>query len=263
MSVRDGFDPGVPCWVDLSTTDVEASVRFYGELFGWEAEFFPQPEAGGYGQFRSGGKVVAGVGPVYAEGMPSVWNVYVCVEDAAACADRVKNAGGQVLMEPMQVFDQGRMAVFQAADGSAFSVWQPGAHKGAELVNEPGAFCWAELDSTDVEVAARFYGQVFGWEVESHHAEVPGVGPFAYHEYRSRGHPIAGMAAISPFHPQGTPSHWLAYFAVADLAATHAKARELGAAVLIDSMPSPKGEFMLFQDPQGAHAYAIQLNEPA
>src|SRR4051812_20547102 len=100
MSQRSGYEPGVPCWVDLSSTDVEASVRFYDDVFGWQAEMIDDPAAGGYGQFTYDGEKVAGVGPVMGEGMPSTWNTYIAIDDAAATADRVKNSGGTVVVEP-------------------------------------------------------------------------------------------------------------------------------------------------------------------
>jgi predicted enzyme related to lactoylglutathione lyase len=243
--------------VDLSSTDVDASVRFYGEVFGWSAEMIDDPEAGGYGQFVYDGRKVAGVGPVWNEGMPSVWNTYVATADAAVTADRVKNAGGTVVMEPMQIFEEGRMAVFQAPDGSFFSVWEAGGHHGAELVNEPVSFCWNELVTRDTAAAERFYPAVFGWT--PNHQEMDGV---TYTEWRLDGKSIAGMLEMSPNYPPETPSHWMVYVAVADLDDTVAAARRLGATVLIDSMESPPGRFGMFIDPQGAAVSVIQLTEP-
>ncbi|MFI6315953.1 VOC family protein [Nonomuraea sp. NPDC050556] len=256
MSERNGYQPGVPCWVDLSSTDVPASTRFYGDLFGWSAEMVDDPAAGGYGQFVYNGKKVAGVGPSFAEGMPSVWNVYVSTSDIAATADKVKNSGGQVVMEPMAIFEEGSMAVFQTPDGAFVSAWQPGNHQGAELVNEPGAFCWNELVSSDVEAAKRFYPSAFGWT--EHTQEMEGM---QYTEWQIGGDSVAGMMAMSPDYPEGTPSHWSTYFAVADLDATIAKARELGATVMVDAMDSPFGRFGMLMDPQGAGLAVIQLNE--
>ncbi|MFI6818108.1 VOC family protein [Nonomuraea sp. NPDC050328] len=259
MSERNGYAPGVPCWVDLSSTDTEASARFYTELLGWRVKFSPDPAAGGYGQFFAGGKVVAGIGPTFTEGMPSVWNTYVATDDAAAVADRAKNAGGQVVIEPMEVLDQGTMAVLQAADGGFVSVWQAAAHHGAQLVNEPGAWCWNELNSRDVEAAERFYRDVFGWTVDASTMEVPGLGPYTYRSFLSEGHLVAGMVEMSPNYPDQVPSFWVPYFAVADLDGTVAKSRELGANVFIDRMDSPAGPFALLQDPQGALAYVMDL----
>ncbi|WP_431898159.1 VOC family protein [Nonomuraea sp. bgisy101] len=258
MSVRSGYEAGVPCWVDLSTSDVRAAVRFYSEIFGWTAEMIDDPAAGGYGQFVYNGKKVAGVGPIMGEGMPPVWNVYVATDDAATVADRVKNAGGTVVVEPMQVFEEGTMAVFQASDGSFFSVWQAGNHSGAELVNEPGAFCWNELVTRDPQAATTFYTAVFPWT-----PRVQQMDGMTYTEWLTGDKSIAGMIEMSPNYPEGTPSHWSTYFAVADLDATVAKAGSLGATVLIDSMDSPPGRFGMLMDPQGAAFSVIQLNETA
>jgi predicted enzyme related to lactoylglutathione lyase len=258
MSVRSSYEAGVPCWVDLSSPDVQASVTFYGEIFGWRAEMADDPAAGGYGQFVHNGKKVAGVGPIMGEGMPPVWNVYVATDDAAATADRVKNAGGSVVVEPMRIFDEGTMAVFQGGDGSFFSVWQAGNHQGAELVNEPGSFCWNELVTRDPQAAARFYTTVFGWTPKP--TEMDGM---TYTEWLVDDKSIAGMIEMSPNYPEGTPSHWATYFAVADLDATMAKAQSLGATVLIDSMDSPPGRFGMILDPQGAALSLIQLTETA
>ncbi|WP_219461339.1 VOC family protein [Nonomuraea rhizosphaerae] len=256
MSQRSGYAPGVPCWVDLSSTDVEASVAFYGRVFGWRVETADDPAAGGYGQFTYDGKKVAGVGPVFAGDMPSAWNTYVATDDAAATADRVKNSGGTVVTEPMKVFDEGVMAVFQAPDQSYVSVWQPGEHKGAELVNEPVSFCWNELVTRDPAGAGRFCSAVFGWSPRPQETE--GV---RYTEWQAGDRSIAGMIEMSPDYPPRTPSHWMVYFAVADLDETVRTALEAGAAVLVDAMDSPPGRFAMFTDPQGASLSVIQLRE--
>ncbi|NUR86797.1 MAG: VOC family protein [Nonomuraea sp.] len=258
MSQRSGYEPGVPCWVDLSSTDAEASRHFYGELFGWQAEVFPDPAAGGYGEFKHQGKRVAGVGPVMAEGMPSAWNTYVSTQDAAAVADRVKNSGGTVVVEPMQVFDAGTMAVFQSPDGSFCSVWQSGNHSGAELVNEPGSFCWNELESRDVAKATQFYADVFGWSAQSQD-----MGGMTYTEWHNGGQSVAGMMEMSSDYPEGTPSFWMVYFAVADIDASIAKARDRGAAILVEAMDAPPGRFGMLLDPQGAAFSIIQLAQNA
>ncbi|MDR8409229.1 VOC family protein [Nonomuraea sp. 3-1Str] len=256
MSERSAYEPGVPCWVDLSSSDVGASVRFYGEVFGWRAEMADDPAAGGYGQFFHGDKRVAGVGPLYGEGMPPHWNTYVAVEDADATVDRVKNAGGAVVAGPMQVMEEGRMAVLQSPDGAYASIWQAGRHPGAELVNEPVSFCWAELVTRDPGAAERFYRTVFGWTPQPQ--QMDGV---TYTEWHSGGRGVAGMIEMSPMYPPETPSHWMVYFAVADLDATIAAARRGGAQILVDSMDAPPGRFGMLTDPQGAALSVIQLTE--
>ncbi|WP_344840204.1 VOC family protein [Nonomuraea dietziae] len=84
-----------------------------------------------------------------------------------------------------------------------------------------------------------------------------------YTEWLADDKSIAGMIEMSPNYPEGTPSHWATYFAVADLDATMARAQSLGATVLIDSMDSPPGRFGMILDPQGAALSLIQLTETA
>ena len=101
------------------------------------------------------------------EGQPPAWTTYVSVEDADESIAKVKAAGGTVFVEPMDVLDVGRMAVFADPTGAAAAVWQPRRHIGAGLVNEPGALAWNELTTRDTAAAKAFYGEVFGWEAET------------------------------------------------------------------------------------------------
>ena len=59
MTNRPVAPPGAPCWVDLWTSDMEGSRRFYSELFGWQAGE-PRPDHGGYFMFNRAGIPVAG-----------------------------------------------------------------------------------------------------------------------------------------------------------------------------------------------------------
>ena len=57
MAERDGYIPGVPCWVDTSQPDPEAAATFYGGLFGWELEDAMPPGSEGHyyiGRIRGG-----------------------------------------------------------------------------------------------------------------------------------------------------------------------------------------------------------------
>ena len=157
------YPAGTPSWVDHAAKDVAASNSFYSGLFGWEAEDQGE-EMGHYTIFRKGGKTVAGNMTVMMEGQPSAWVSYVSVDDADATADLAKKAGAAVFVEPMDVSDIGRMAVFADPTGAAIGIWQPKTFKGAELANEPGSFAWNELNTRDLPAAKAFYTEVFGWK---------------------------------------------------------------------------------------------------
>src|SRR3954465_11259835 len=133
MLERDGYLPGVPCWIDTSQPDPEAAVAFYSDLFGWEFENVMPPDAPGeYFIARIRGGDVAAVGS-QPEGAPpaAVWNTYVWVESADDAGSTVVGAGGRVEMEPYEVMDAGRMAGFTDPEGAAFFVWNAKQHKGA------------------------------------------------------------------------------------------------------------------------------------
>src|SRR5688572_18286924 len=166
MPERDGYIPGVPCWVDTAQPDPEAALAFYRGLFGWEFEdVMPAGSGGRYFVGRIRGGDVAAVGSI-PEGAPptSMWNTYVWVDSADETATKAAKAGGAIATEPFDVLDAGRMAVLADPEGAAFCVWQPKDHKGATVVNEHGSLNFNGLATRDPEAAMAFYGAVFGWQ---------------------------------------------------------------------------------------------------
>jgi predicted enzyme related to lactoylglutathione lyase len=242
----NGIVPGTPTWADLGSSDLQASAAFYSAIFGWTAHVSDAPAAGGYTMFHSAeGKTVAGMGPLANPGQPPAWTTYISVEDADATTAAATAAGGTVVMPPMDVMDQGRMAILQDPTGAVVALWQPRAHRGAELYNAPGAMIWNELSTRDVPGATRFYTSVFGWA-----AVTPDDRP--YTEWQIDGEKVAGMMATPEQVPASVPANWLVYFRVADLEATVARAGDAGAQVRMAPMTIAQGTFAILADPQGA-----------
>ena len=239
------YEHGVPCWVDLGTPDIEAAIAFYGGLLGWTATVGP-PEAGGYAIAELKGKPVAGLGPQMNPG-PPFWSSYVNVTDADAITPLVKANGGSVISEPFDVMDVGRMGIFADPTGAVFSVWQAKLHIGAGLVNEPGAFSWNELVSTDLDAAKPFYKAVFSWD-----ADTQGTPPNTYTEWKLNGRTIGGGMPKPPMMPAEVPSNWGVYFAVVDTDAAVAKANELGGGTILPATDIEPGRFAVLRDPAGA-----------
>lgn len=245
MVAVEQHQPGTASWADIGT-DINAAKRFYGALFGWAPQDAgPVEQTGGYGFFTQRGKLIAGYGPQQNPGPPT-WSVYFAVTDAAAAARKVKENGGEVILEPMDVMGAGHMAVFKGPDGAFFSVWQPGAHPGTGLLRETGAMSWVELNSRDVDAAKRFYPAVFGWAVESHEGEM------TYHEFHLGSQAVGGMMSMPPQVPAEVPSHWLTYFGVDDVDASARKVSELGGTVAAGPMDFPGGRFAVVLDDKGA-----------
>jgi predicted enzyme related to lactoylglutathione lyase len=249
---KTSYEHGVPSWIDIGTPDLPGAAEFYGRLFGWEA---PEGDeaTGFYRNAFLNGKTVAGLGPQMNPDMPPYWTTYVNVTDSQAIADKVTAAGGTTIVPPMQVMEHGTMAIYADPQGAAFGTWQPGKHIGAQLVNEPGALSWNELQTTDIDGARDFYAAVFGWGAKTNE------GPFPYTEFQVGGGSIAGGMPQPPGTPEGMPPFWAVYFAVADLEATLASVKELGGQVLMDGMDSPAGRFAAVTDPQGGSFCIIQL----
>ncbi len=247
--MTETYAPGTPNWVDLGTTDIAAAAAFYGGLFGWTHQDFG-PEMGDYGMFASAGKQVGGIGPATDPDRGASWATYFATTDAEDVTSRVEDAGGTVVTAPLEVMDQGTMAVFTDPSGAYFSVWQPGVHKGAELVNVPVSLSWNELATTDIAEAKEFYASVLG--VAMRDVDMGGGMTYTLLEVGGRG--VAG-AMQSDARPE-----WTVYFAVADADATYAKAIELGASANGPVVDSPPGRFAILDDPQGARFGIIQNN---
>ena len=251
MPERDGYIPGVPCWVDTSQPDPEAAVDFYSGLFGWEFEdVMPPGSEGKYFIARLRGGDVAAVGSIPEAAPPlAMWNTYIWVESADQAASKVGDAGGGVVMEPFDVMDAGKMAVLQDPTGAVFQIWQPGRHIGAMILNEPGTLCWTELTTSDSKSAEKFYTQLFGWTAK--HSEA--AAPMEYTEFSVAGTPSIGMMPKPPNMPAHIPSYWMPYFQVDNVDASVAKSSSLAGRVMVPAQDIPNtGRFAILTDPQGA-----------
>jgi uncharacterized protein len=258
MSEISSYAPGTPCWVDLGSPDLNASIEFYGGLFGWDVpETETAEQTGGYRQVMLRGKPVSGMMPLMQEGQPPAWTSYVSVADADVVAGKVRDAGGAVIAEPMEVLDLGKMAVFADPAGAVFGVWQPGTFVGAELVNEPGALSWNELNNRDPEAAKSFYGDVFGWTFETQD-----MGPAGkYTTINLGGNPVGGILDQRERGvPEEVPSYWGVYFAVENTDATLERAKQLGGGVMVEPVDIPVGRFAILTDPHGVGFAVIALN---
>lgn len=259
MKIVNQYPDGLFSWVDLNTTDLEGAHAFYSGLFGWEVDNQPLPGGMSYTNFRIDGYSVAGAGELMPElkaaGAPSVWTSYVNHSDIDAIAARATEAGGNVFLPPMDVMDQGRMALIQDPTGAPFGLWQPAIHIGAQVVNQPNSFVWNELQTKDPETARAFYKQVFGWNEQ--------LDPSGYIMWAGGERVQCGCMAIGDDWGD-MPSHWLVYFLVDDVDAAAARIAELGGTVLHGpSEAGGMGKMLVAQDPQGAMFALIRFSGQA
>ncbi len=169
MSERDGFQPGVPSWVDVMGHDAGQLTGFYGAVFGWDFTGpgeMPGDPPGEYFVARLRGRDVAGVASLPPQSQGPGWNTYIEVESADDTAKKIEEAGGTVLAPPFDALPAGRIAVASDPKGASFAIWEPGERRGAQVVNEPGAWSMSALNTPDPEGATAFYSNVFGWTLE-------------------------------------------------------------------------------------------------
>ena len=241
----DPWPAGTPCWVDLGAPDVAASTAFYGAVLGWS--FFDSgAEFGNYNICQVNGHAAAAIGPKQDPSQPTAWTVYLASDDANATAAAITANGGTVLAEPFDVPGNGRMTIAMDPAGAAFGVWQAAGTIGAEIYNEPGGLTWTDARLTDPDAARAFYTDVFGYSYQN----LDGA-PGDYTTFHLGGDPLGGMGGMMGA-PPGTPSHWVAYFSVADVDAAVAAAAGGGGTLLGDPMDTPFGRMAFLTDPDQA-----------
>ena len=246
-----------PVWVDLATSDADASREFYAKLLGWDLEVNEDPQYGGYALAKVDGNDVAGIGPKQSPEQPTVWSLYIGTDDLDGLAEKVQAAGGTVAAAPFDVGDQGRMAVFQDPAGAFISAWQATQMRGFQL-GTTGAFGWAEVNARGVEKAIPFYEQVFGWKAK---ASPMGEGQSPYTEFQLDGESIAGAWEMNERIPAEVPSYWQIYFMVDDVDRAFQKTLDLGGREMVSPQEFPGGRFALVTDPQGASFGLLKMAE--
>lgn len=256
MPNRDHYEPGTPGWIDLTTPDVAGATAFYTQLFGWETKEEHHEGQHIYTEMLLDGRSVCGLGPQQPEmaGMPPIWASYVIVEDAGQATKAAEAAGGTVMLPPMDVMQAGRMAIFADPTGAAISVWEPGEHKGAQVVNEYNTYSWNELMTRDVDTALAFYTEVFGWEYDG-----MDMGPMGtYHLIKGGEEGLGGIMAMPPMLPEQVPNHWGVYFTIEDSEAFTARVTELGGSIVNGPDDTPVGRITTIHDPQGGSFSVMQ-----
>jgi predicted enzyme related to lactoylglutathione lyase len=252
--------------------DPKAATDFYGALFGWTFENqLPDDAPGQYLVARLRGSDVAAIGGPSDPSSPApFWNTYTAVDSVDDTVRRVLDAGGNVISEPNDVLDAGRMAVCADPEGAVFSIWEAREFFGAQIVNEPGSWNFSELNTRDRDAAARFYNRVFGWEVETFGMgdasysifKLPGYGKFLMQLNPELRGQVEGDGAPGGFidavalvaEPQGdeVPAHWSVTFAVDDADDTAARAAALGGKVMVPPFDVEPVRMTVIADPQGA-----------
>ncbi len=235
--------PGTPTWFDLMSQDPDTVQPFYAAVMGWEFTPSAGPEMGHYRMALRDGHIAAGLGKRPDE-MRDAWTTYLATDDVDALTAAVREAGGKVLDEPMQVADAGRMAIFADPGGAVFGAWEAGRHIGAQIRDEPGAMCWCEVNTPDATVARAFYERIMGLTTQ----KMEGM---AYWTLQEGEKAHAGILQMTE-EWEGVPPHWMCYFAVDSADEAGARAAEHGGKVCVPPFDTPYGRMSVLEDPFGA-----------
>jgi predicted enzyme related to lactoylglutathione lyase len=125
---------GAPSWIELLTTDYEASLRFYRDVLRWDTKVIGDTDEFRYTQLRDPDHEEAGLAGVMdarsflPEGVPSHWSVYIGVEDADATITKAASMGGVVVQGPDDT-PYGRLASLTDPTGAMFKIVQPPADR--------------------------------------------------------------------------------------------------------------------------------------
>jgi predicted enzyme related to lactoylglutathione lyase len=248
VPTRQGAPLGAPCWIDLSTSDVEKSKAFYGAVFGWTFED-AGPDYGGYVNAAKDGQPVAGLmynDPQYHS--PDGWTTYLHTSDVHATLNAATAAGATVCVPAMVIKDKGHMAMFTDPTGAFIGLWQPIGHVGFTVVNEAGAPVYHQLTTRDYGKALDFYREVFGWQIQS----VSDTDEFRYSTAIFDGQPLLGVMDGTVDLPEGVPSNWFYFLGADDVDKTVELVKDNGGSVIRPAEDTPYGRLAAVADSTGA-----------
>jgi uncharacterized protein len=123
---------------EMPYKDCERAARFYAEAFGWTHQFLG-PEMGDYVLVNTAlagarpqvppeaalGSINGGLFPFKADWPMQHPSVVIGVPDIAAAMQRVREAGGEVLGEPMAIPGVGQFVAFCDTEGNHNSMMEP------------------------------------------------------------------------------------------------------------------------------------------
>jgi predicted enzyme related to lactoylglutathione lyase len=249
--------PGKIIWRELLTHDLQASQRFYKELFGWEFENVGSASGlasdSTYSLIRHNGDLIGGmIDTVALNGRDDIsqWVILMSVNDVDAAAAKFSEDGGEVVTPPTDLQRRGRIAVVRDAEGALLGLLQTRDGDPADREPEIGGFLWDELWTTDVEGATAFYRNVAGFDSADWDIDENQETGASYRLLTAADTPRAG---IMPNPLEGLGPVWVSYLRVADPSAITARVAGLGGNVIVEAQPRPLGGQVAFiAGPSGA-----------
>lgn len=252
---------GTPVWIDLNSTHFDTIKDFYGGLFGWD--FVDVGESmGHYHMIRMDGVLVGGAMAARPSGehdeLDDRWSVFLATDDLDATLASAQEHGGRIVQPATDVGATGRSATIADPGGATVALWEAGDLEGFELTGGPGTPVWFDLLALDFDASARFYTEVFGFNL------VPMGAQDDDYRYATNGTPETarlGIGDASGFLSPQLGPYWRCYLNVDSCDPAVDKVRELGGTLLDGPLDSPFGRIASVADPTGATFQVIATSE--
>lgn len=230
------------CWHELLSTDPVKSLAFLEALLGIQGKG-SQHAPGEYTELYAGENPFGGLMAVPDPAMPSCWLGYVMVDDLARETERSRELGAQVFVANQEIPKVGRFSLLKDPQGAMVYLFQS-LEEMPEQPMAPGAVCWNELHSPDLEGSTAFYSALVGWK-----RKPVSLQGFQYSMFERGGKDVAGMMQSQGDAPPG----WLHYFLVQNTDQASARAVELGGQLVAPPSDIPNmGRMAVLADPTGA-----------
>lgn len=237
---------GMFCWADMGSTNVEASKKFYTDMFGWTWD-----DAGNdYWIAKMGKSMVAGLMKSQCPDGKSYWSTYLNTADLDTTMATAEKNGATTIVPKTEVGDWGWFSMHKDPTNAMIAFWQNKGDAPTEswTKNETGHMCWTELITNDIDRSGSFYCNTLKYTPENMNM---GEGAPAYTMFKMGDTQAAGMMAIQKEWGE-VPPHWMNYIQVDSITASSAKATKLGAKICKECTEIPgMGWFSIMTDPQG------------
>ena len=125
IDARRVNDPGCLTWNELQSQDPETASAFYAGLFGWETEPIKDDGKLVYVTIRNAGSANGGIMPMTEQhgDTPPFWLAYFTVPSCEAAVAKVRELGGDMLTEPIDI-GAGRISVVRDPQRAAFALFE-------------------------------------------------------------------------------------------------------------------------------------------
>jgi len=241
--------PGKIIWANIFTANVEKTINFYTEMFGWTVEKF-ESEGNDYLFFINNGKPVAGIVQQLSDSKKSnnaVWINHISTADINETTNKASSKGAKIIFPPKPFGTRGIDAIISDPQGALLGLLESGSGDPIDTPAVLGAWVWAQLFSSDLEKTAEFYTSVFGYEVEqANHLENKDTYLFI-----SNSKARAGIAPLPKDVSQR--NRWVGFVSVDNINRSLVKAKKMGAKMIFSPNKTVlNGRIAIISDTSGA-----------